>query len=72
MPGLSKAERAARGRTGGVVKLVYIAGLAMNTGYDMIVGGGNGTPTPLDVEDVNMLLSFQSWHNLESAESPSG
>jgi len=56
MPGLSKAERASRGRKGGVVRLVYIAGLAFDPGYDMMVGGGgNGTPTPFTVEDVSIL-----------------
>jgi len=62
MPGLSKAERASRGRKGGVVRLVYIAGLAMDTGYDMMIGGGgNGTPTPFTVEDVSMVVHFTLW-----------
>jgi len=50
------------------VRLVYIAGLAFDPGYDMMVGGGgNGTPTPFTVEDVSMLLCFRSWQDLERA-----
>jgi len=62
MPGLSKAERASQGRKGGVVRLIYIAGLAVDTGFDMMApGAGNGTPTPFTVEDVCMLWPFRSW-----------
>jgi hypothetical protein len=44
---------------GGVVRLVYIAGLAVDTGYDMMVGGaGNGTPAPFTVEDVCYALAI--------------
>lgn len=49
MPGLNEAEREKGGRKGGVVKLMYIAALALDQGFNVLQG--IKTPAPFVVEE---------------------
>jgi len=51
LAGLSKAERAKRGRPGEVVRLIYLSAIAADTGFTLLQGG-NKTPAPFIIEDV--------------------
>lgn len=57
LAGLSKAERAKRGRPGGVVRLIYLSAIAVDTGFDLLQGGKK-TPAPFIVEDVRLFTLF--------------
>lgn len=52
--GLSKKERQARGKKGGVVRLVYLAAMALEEGFELL--RGERTPAPFVEEVVSFVV----------------
>lgn len=57
LDGLSKTEREKEGKTGGVVKLVFIAAFIPQVGESLISALG-GAPPPWHIRDVSSLPEF--------------